>query len=199
MIARANRMGAKGSVSVVQLIMKDTMEEELRSYIGLEHVNSDIIDNHQEKHNQHSKPSRHKSPWENSGKRSRRSVGGGTGGGKRIVGRGFSRSVPYSASSSSVHQEHAKVHFLLTSLRSSRSRRGGDEEFDANDGILDGGKGKGKRSCASRGFGHVGKAVCRGVTFGRVEGEDCAGDTSKNKRRRVAFAIDDDGGEDNSV
>ncbi|CAM9740993.1 unnamed protein product, partial [Ectocarpus sp. 12 AP-2014] len=28
-VARANRMGAKGSVSVVQLIMKDTMEQEL--------------------------------------------------------------------------------------------------------------------------------------------------------------------------
>ncbi|CAM9586767.1 unnamed protein product, partial [Laminaria digitata] len=33
-VARANRMGATGSVTVVQLIMKDTMEQELRSYVN---------------------------------------------------------------------------------------------------------------------------------------------------------------------
>ncbi|CAM9755287.1 unnamed protein product, partial [Discosporangium mesarthrocarpum] len=32
-IARANRMGAKGAVSVVQLIMKDTMEEQLHDWV----------------------------------------------------------------------------------------------------------------------------------------------------------------------
>lgn len=209
-------MGAKGSVSVVQLIMKDTMEQELRSY-----VNSDKTRNaatiatpgsrrgslppangSRNGHTAHPssplrgagpvggvddrfpanggvggstptpprKKPREKSPWEGRGKKRPRS-GGSV---KRVAGSG-------SGLSASSRQEHAKVHFLLTSLRSSKAasaqevggrkdkeeQRDGEEEEEEEDG--EGGEGASSSARQGngkgKGKGKGKKAVRRGVTF----------------------------------
>lgn len=196
-------MGAKGSVSVVQLIMKDTMEQELRSYVN---NNSDtpstsggktVRSKSQGTQNRSPaseaaaatvasgsppssprKPSKAKSPWEAVGK-------------KRARSRGQQRRGPPSSgnASASVQQEHAKVHFLLTSLRSSRSAaeearkvadetiEGGEEEEEQEFNERLNGKGKGRGNGKGKPAGDVGidkkgkdetieKAVRRrGVTF----------------------------------
>ncbi|CAM9678677.1 unnamed protein product [Ectocarpus fasciculatus] len=220
-VARANRMGAKGSVSVVQLIMKDTMEQELRSYVNSDKAQQATTpaaagsrrgslspgDGSPNGHTVHPsspvrgagaaggvddrfpanggvggstptpprKKPREKSPWEGRGRKRARSGGSG-GGGKRVAGGG-------GGMSASSRQEHAKVHFLLTSLRSSKAaaaegggdgkdkekQRGGEEEEEEEDGEGDAsvsssacqGNGKGK----AKGKGKGKKAVRRGVTF----------------------------------
>ncbi|CAB1102276.1 unnamed protein product [Ectocarpus sp. CCAP 1310/34] len=217
-VARANRMGAKGSVSVVQLIMKDTMEQELRSYVNSDKTRNaaptatpgsrwgSLSPSHGSPDGHTAHPSsplrgaraaggvddrfpanggvggstptpprkkpREKSPWEGRGRKRPRSGGSG----KRVTGGG--------GLSASSRQEHAKVHFLLTSLRPSKAAaaqggdggekdkekpRGGEEEEEEEDGEGDAGalssarqgnvKGKGK------GKGKGKKAVRRGVTF----------------------------------
>eukprot|EP00903_Cladosiphon_okamuranus_P012127 g11378.t1 len=201
-VARANRMGAKGSVSVVQLIMKDTMEQELHSYVnsdkskkpvtvttdpnaaaaspgasgrppavGLPKIHPNGCPSPPRGSAQVAaeagatpppsrKTPREKSRWERGGRKRARSA-------EKAAGKG------QASSSSSLLQEHAKVHFLLTSLRSSKaaasagraedkpSARKQDEEGEEEeygDGGQSGWKGKGK------GKGK-GKAARRGVRF----------------------------------
>ncbi|CAN0199422.1 unnamed protein product [Ectocarpus sp. 4 AP-2014] len=218
-VARANRMGAKGSVSVVQLIMKDTMEQELRSYVNSDDKTRNATptatpgsrwgsispsNGSPNGHTAHPssplrgagaaggvddrfpanggvggstptpprKKPREKSPWEGRGRKRPRSGGSG----KRVAGGG--------GLSASSRQEHAKVHFLLTSLRSSKAaaaqggdgggkdkekQTGGEEEEEEEDGEGDAGSLSSARQGNGKGKGKVKgkgkKAVRRGVTF----------------------------------
>lgn len=137
-------MGAKGSVSVVQLIMQDTMEEQLRTYVN-SGTDSGAPSTNADSPTGTPQPllGRHTSPAEaaaravngdilsektSSGESGKPRVAAEKAGKKRPRSRGVGRRA--SQTSSSSQQDLAKVHFLLTSLRSSRGAgtAGGGED-----------------------------------------------------------------------
>lgn len=217
-------MGAKGTVSVVQLIMQDTMEQELRSYVNNGHngggggSTSDSSSlrataaaaaaataraSQLSQHDSRASAAAHaldtpKSPVK-SHERNRDSQQSGSkrkrlrSGGPRSSS---SRSMPISS-----QQDHAKVHFLLTSLRSSRSG-----------GVLMGGDGSRRRddlcvdSCGEEGGeeetnGHLEHQAGEEDSVEEWDGNGMGKGKGKGKgkgrvaRRAVAFAGDFDGDE----
>lgn len=179
-------MGAKGSVSVVQLIMRDTMEEQLRTYVNSDKANTTPAscgvsspDNAMPSPGRTTdgssspaavaaavlsdsapSPSRkrpiQKSPWEGGKRRS------------RPRGVGSRRGTSGANSSASSQQEHAKVHFLLTSLRFSKEAVEGKGEGRVRNGRDEGGEGEGEMEVEEDGGNVQAEAGWKGKGKGRA-------------------------------